>query len=478
MKKTQTIKENRKHKNFRRLLFLLPLLWLAACNRQVQPQGSETGLRPDLEGKFETIKILGLRQEKAYDFLKLITSTGGRLTGSPEADRAVQITFDLMRELNFDRVWTEPVKVGRWVRGAAEEAVIRSSKDGNQRLAVSALGNSVATPPEGIEARVVEVQSFEDLASKKDKIPGCIVFFNVPMDRATVEPFSAYGQAARYRVRGASEAAGYGARAAIIRSMTFRLDDNPHTGLLEYDDSLPKIPAAAVSTLGAESLHSRLQSDPELRLSLKLNCRQEQEVTSANVIGQLTGSEFPDEIILVGGHLDSWDLSPGAHDDAAGCAVAVEALRLIKEAGLKPRRTVRAVLFMDEEFGGTGGRAYAAWPERDREKHLAAIEQDRGGAAPVGLAFSLERLKEKLKPLEIWLQPLGINWVRTGGGGVDIAPLKERGAVLGALIPESQRYFDYHHSALDWPEAVSPRELELQAVILAIVIYFLAEEGV
>lgn len=478
MKRTQNPRQARRMDKIRWLLWVLPLLWLSGCNQQVQQASSPEALTPELLQKFDKLKDLGLRQEKAYEFLKLITSVGGRLTGSPEADRAVELTASLMTELGFDRVWTEPVRVRRWVRGRAEEAVVRSQKLGTQSLAICALGNSLGTPVDGLEAGVIEVRSFEELASVKDMIPGRIVFYNVPMDRAVVEPFSAYGRAAQFRVRGASEAARYGARAVLIRSMTFRLDDHPHTGLMEYDNGVPRIPAAAISTAGAELLHNWLQADPELKVWLRTGCRQEEPVTSANVIGELTGSEFPEEIILVGGHLDSWDLSPGSHDDASGCAVAIEVLRLIKETGLKPRRTVRAVLFMDEEFGGTGGRAYADSENRKQEKHLLAIEQDRGGAAPVGLAFSQDSLVSRLKPLQAYLGPLGINWIKTGGGGVDIAPLREKGVILGGLIPESQRYFDYHHSALDVPEAVHPRELELQAVILAMVVYFLAEEGV
>lgn len=478
MKRTQTGKAEKRLNSFYWLVCILPLLWLSGCKPQAQDRSSPPAMRPELLEKFEAIRDLGLRQEKTYEFLKQITSIGGRLTGSPEADRAVELTASLMTDLGFDRVWTEPVKVGHWVRGKAEEAMVRSSKLGTQALNICALGNSLGTPVNGVEAGVIEVRSFEELAALKDSVPGRIVFYNVPMDRTVVEPFAAYGRAAQFRVRGASEAARYGARAVLIRSMTFRIDQNPHTGLMEYDNRAPRIPAAAVSTAGAELLHHWLQTDPELKLWLRMNCRQEDPVTSANVIGQLTGSEFPDEIILIGGHLDSWDISPGAHDDAAGCAVAIEVLRLIKEAGLKPRRTVRAVLFMDEEFGGTGGRAYAASENRKQEKHLVAIEQDRGGAAPVGLAFSLDSLNDRLKPLLTYLGPLGINWIRTGGGGVDIAPLREKGTTLGGLIPESQRYFDYHHGALDVPEAVHPRELELQAVILATAIYFLAEQGV
>lgn len=455
------------------LFLLIPGCRQTSSQQPLEPSGQE------INNSFEIIKNLGLQQEKAYDFLQAITAVGGRLTGSPEASRAVDVATNLMTSLGLDRVETEPVTVRRWVRGEREQALVKSQKIGQQSLNICVLGNSRGTPADGLEVGVVEIGSLEELAAFKDQITGRIVFFNTPMDRTTVEPFAAYRQAAQFRVHGASEAARYGAAAAVIRSSTFRLDDNPHTGLMEYEPKWPAIPAAAISTAGAENLHRWLQQDPELKLWIRMNCRQEEPVVSANVIGQLTGLEKPEEILLVGGHLDSWDLSPGAHDDAAGCAVALEVLRLIKEAGLKPKRTIRAVLFMDEEFGGSGGKAYAASRTRQGEKHLLAIEQDRGGFAPLGLAFSQEKLSIKLQPLfEEYLRPLGINWIRTGGGGVDIAPLREQGTVLGTLIPEAQRYFDYHHSSLDVPEAVNPRELELQAVILAMVVYYLAQEGV
>jgi hypothetical protein len=247
---------------------------------------------------------------------------------------------------------------------------------------------------------------------------------------------------------------------------------------MHYDEKFPEIPAAAISTADAERLHLWLKEDAELRFYLKMDCYRMEPVISSNVIGQLNGKEKPEEIILVGGHLDCWDLGSGAHDDAAGCAVAIEVLRLIKESGLKPRRTIRAVLFMGEEFGGTGGLAYALQEDRKQEKLLVAIEQDRGGFAPAGLALGSQSLVEKLRIIEKYLKSLGVNWIREGGGGVDIAPLSSQGVILGSLIPDSQKYFDYHHCALDLPEAVHPRELELQAVILATVIYYLAEEGV
>lgn len=425
------------------------------------------------------IKDLGLKEERAHEFLKIITSVGGRLTGSPQAEKAVELTFSLMKELGLDQVRKEPVEVKRWVRGEREKARLLSSKLGEKDLAICALGNSVATPQGGLKAKVLEVQSFEALEAFKEKARGRIIFYNVAMDRTLLDSFAAYGRAAQFRVRGASQAARVGAVASLTRSLTFRLDSQPHTGQMIYDEKYPQIPAAAISSLDAELLSHWLQKDPDLEVELELSCQTLPPVISANVIGQITGKEKPEEIILLGAHLDSWDLGDGAHDDAAGCAAVIEALRLIKAAGLRPKRTIRAVLFMDEEFGGTGGRAYAHAPERKQEKHLVALEQDRGGFLPLGLGFGRnERDLQALKSVENVLRELGLNWIRNGGGGVDISLLAEQGALLGSVIPDSQKYFDYHHCRLDVAAAVHPRELELQAILLAFLAYFLGVENI
>jgi Zn-dependent M28 family amino/carboxypeptidase len=462
---------------------LLPIAILIICfisiNTFLQAFPENNYDPGEYEAQAETIKNLGLSQEKAFEFLQILTSVGGRLTGSPQAEQAVRLMNKLMIELGFDRVWLEPVKVNHWIRGKLETGLIESQKLGQKKINICALGNSVGTPEEGIEAGVIEIKSWKELDSLQDRIKGKIVFYNVPMDRTIVDPFKAYGQAAQYRVKGASMAARYGAIASLTRSLTFRLDNYPHTGVMIYDEKLPKIPAASIATLDSNCLSHWLSVDPSLRIKLKLSCRQLDPVTSYNVIGELTGTEKPEEIILLGGHLDSWDLSPGANDDASGCVVALEALRLLKEAGLKPKRTVRAVLFMDEEFGGSGGKAYIMDNHRLREKHLLAIEQDRGGGLPLGLLIGKEeKVLNKLQPIKKILQSLGVNWIENGGGGVDISPLISSGVIPGSLIPNPQRYFDYHHSALDNLEAVHPRELELQAIILAIVCYYLAQEGV
>ncbi|MDD8016573.1 MAG: M20/M25/M40 family metallo-hydrolase, partial [Acidobacteriota bacterium] len=450
---------------------LLPL-WYAAGTRPAE--------RKPHEDAAEKIRRIGLREEGAYGFLERLTAIGPRLTGSAEAESAVALMKRIMLELGFDDVHLEPVTVNRWIRGEKEEAKVIGAGGGKDiALTVSALGGSVGTPESGLTAPVLEVRSFEDLAVLGPKAKGSIIFFNTPMDRASPDPFAAYGSAAAHRVNGAVEASRLGARAVLIRSLTFRRDDFPHTGLMRYDPSAPKIPAAALSTEDAETL-SRLLSRATTSVTVRLNlsCRTLAPVSSANVVGQLTGTGLPQEIVLVGGHLDSWDLGTGAHDDGAGCVQAVEALRLIRAAGLAPRRTIRAVMFMDEEFGGTGGRFYAESKRRRAEKHIAAFESDRGGFTPLGMGIGGGgEIFGKLSSWDYLFRPLGIR-MTPGGGGVDIAPLAARGTVLLSLVPDSQRYFDVHHSAHDVLAAVHPRELELGAVALAIFSYVIAQEGI
>jgi carboxypeptidase Q len=429
----------------------------------------------------DRLREAGLSGEKAYGLLKRITSVGPRLTGSPQAAAAVELALNLMEELGFDRIRPEPVEVGRWVRGeAAEAAIVHSGARAAIPLSVCALGGSVGTPPRGITAPIVEVLSLDELPVLGKALAGKIVFFNRPMDRRLAEPFAAYGAASSQRVRGASAAARHGAAAVLVRSLTFREDRNPHTGMMQYDPGTRRIPAAAISTADADVLSALIKKEKDVSVSIRMDCRNMGRVLSANVVGEITGTEHPEEIVLIGGHLDSWDLGVGAHDDAAGCAAALEALRLVKELGLRPRRTIRAVLFMDEEFGGTGGRAYASAPQRKGERHILAAESDRGGFAPVGLAVGGRDRKvlERVSAHAGLFKPFGVSFIVPGGGGVDVAPLVERGAVPAAVILSSQAYFDVHHSALDVDASVHPRELELQAIILAALAYILAQEGI
>jgi carboxypeptidase Q len=460
-----------------RALLALGLALFTSRSGAAGPQDAGRGYQKTVDG----LREAGLAGERGFDLLERITSVGPRLTGSPEAAAAVDLTLRLMKDLGFDDVHAEPVEVGRWVRGdAAKAEIVASGARAAVPLAVCALGGSVGTPEGGLSAPVVEVQSLDELGRLGPGLKGRIVFFNRPMDRRLTDAFSAYGGAADQRVNGASAAARHGAVGVLVRSLTFREDENPHTGLMQYDPRAPRIPAAAVSTRDAGVLSALLKKEKNVSVSLRMNCRNMGLVASANVVGELTGSEFPKEVILLAGHLDSWDLGTGAHDDGAGCAAALEALRLIKDLGLRPRRTIRAVLFMDEEFGGTGGRAYVRAPQRKGERHLIAAESDRGGFAPAGLAIGGRgsRVLEMITSHADLFRPLGVTFISPGGGGVDVGPLIERGAEPAAVMINAQAYFDVHHSALDVVSSVHPRELELQAVILAALAYILAQEGI
>ena len=426
-----------------------------------------------------SISQKGLRELAAYSTLVKLLSVGPRLTGSPQADAAVKLMAEHMRALGFENGRLEPTTVNRWVRGDREEGRIVSKALGTIPVKVRALGNSIGTPEGGITAGVVEVRSFQELEALGDKVRGRIVFFNGPMDPTLVDTFPAYGGAARQRSGGAVAAAKAGGVAAVVRSLTLQINDDPHTGTMSYDPATPKVPAVSISTAAAQRLSEVLRKDPDARFHFRTSSRMLDPVVSHNVMGEIRGVEKPEEVVLVGGHIDSWDLSPGAHDDGAGCAQSIEAVRLVRALGLKPKRTIRAVLFMDEENGGTGGRDYAASENRQAERHIAAIESDRGGFLPLGIGAGPQGAAfEKVKAWEPLFQRIGLQWVRPGGGGVDIAPLGPSGTILMGLIPDSQRYFDVHHSGTDTLDAVHPRELQLGANALALLAYLLAQEGI
>ena len=420
----------------------------------------------------------GLREQGAYATLAKLLSVGPRLTGSPQADAAVALMADHMRALGFENVRLEPTTVGRWVRGAPEEGRILTKGSGAITVKVRAIGNSIATPAGGITAGILEVRSVKELETVGDRARGRIVFFNGAMDPTLLDTFQAYGGAAQQRSGGAVAAAKAGAVGAVVRSLTIEINDDPHTGTMSYDPATPKIPAVTISTAAAERLSELLRKDPDTRFHFRTSSETLAPVTSHNVMGELRGVEKPGEVILVGGHIDSWDLSPGAHDDGAGCAQSIEALRLIRELGLKPKRTIRAVLYMDEENGGTGGRDYARSENRKGERHIAAIEADRGGFLPLGIgAGSPGPAFDRVKAWEPLFQRIGLQWIRPGGGGVDIAPLGDSGTILMGLVPDSQRYFEVHHSGMDTLDTVNARELQLGANVLSLLAYLLSEEG-
>ena len=432
---------------------------------------------PPFDSVAQKIAVTALTSNNAISMLKELTNIGHRLSGSPQAAKAVEWAKSKMGQLGFDNVHLEPVLVPHWVRGKNEEGtVLASGKRRAISLNITALGGSIGTSVQGITSEVIEVKSFEELRLMEDRVKGKIVFFNRPMDRAYFQTFEAYGRAVNQRGRGAIEAARYGGVAALVRSMTTRIDDSPHTGAMGYVDSIPKVPAAAISTRDADRLSELLKKEKNLKIRMKLSAQTLPDVESANVIGELTGTEKPDEVIVVGGHLDSWDKGQGAHDDGAGCTQSIEALRLLKELGLKPKRTIRAVMFMNEENGLRGGITYAA-KERPGERHLAAIESDAGGFTPRGFGFGDSATFKKFAAYAPAFRFFGADRFIVGGGGADISELVRKGAAGIGLSVDSHRYFDYHHSDNDTFDKVNERELALGAAAMAILAYIIAQEG-
>lgn len=416
-----------------------------------------------------------LTDRTAYNHLEyLCKNTKGRLAGSAASLKAIEYTRKALTDAGADTVWLQKVIVPHWERGF-EKCTVSSSVSGTTELTISALGLSAGTDLKGISAGVVEVKSFDELRSLgKVKVAGRIVFFNRPADNSLINTFSGYGGAVDQRVSGASEAAVYGASAVIVRSATQALDDFPHTGTLRYAEGVQKIPAAAVSTVDADMLSSMLEKDPHLKVHLVSACRNLPDTISYNVIGEIRGSEKPGVYITVGGHLDSWDITEGAHDDAGGCVQAIEMIRIFKKLGIRPARTIRAVMFMNEEISATGGKTYAEEAQRKGERHYAALESDRGVMSPRGFGFDAagERL-EKLRSLSGYFEPFNIRDFDAGGGGSDIAPLRALGALQIGYIPDIQRYFSYHHSANDTFEQVNIRELQLGSASIASLVYLL-----
>lgn len=434
------------------------------------------------EKQMKAIYDLALTEGKAYDWLNYLSNQiGGRLSGSVQAQQAVDYTKGQLDSLGLDRVWLQPVMVPKWVRGTPEFAYIETKPGLTTNVPICALGGSVATPDGGIKTNVVEVQGIEDLEKLgREKIEGKIVFYNRPMDPTQISTFSAYSGCVDQRYSGAAEAGKYGAAGVIVRSMNLRLDDYPHTGSMSYGETpvAERVPAAAISTKGAELLSATLKLNPAIKFYFKQNCKQFDDVESYNVIGEIKGTTHPNEIMVVGGHLDSWDLGDGSHDDGAGCVQSMDVLRLLKETGYRPKRTLRVVLFMNEENGLRGGNKYAEVARAKNEKHVFALESDAGGFTPRG--FSFDCSDENLAQVQSWkklFEPYLIHLFVKGYGGADIGPLKTDDLVLAGLVPDSQRYFDHHHAENDTFEHVNQRELQLGAASMASLVYLIDKYG-
>ena len=425
---------------------------------------------------------MALTEGKAYDWLDhLSNEIGGRLSGSLEAEKAVQYTKEVMQEIGLDSVWLQPVMVPKWTRGVPEYSYIETAPGISSVVNVCALGGSVSTPDGGLKAEVIEVKGIEELeALGRDAIEGKIVFYNRPMQANLIHTFEAYGGCVDQRYSGAKEAAKFGAVGVVVRSMNLRQDDLPHTGAMSYDD-LPvskRIPACAIATNDANYLSTAIKLKPDLLFYFNQTCRVFPDVQSYNVIGEIRGSEFPNNYMVVGGHLDSWDLGDGSHDDGAGCVQSIEVLRLLKKMNYKPRHSIRVVMFMNEENGLRGGRKYAEEAQIKKENHVFALESDSGGFTPRG--FSIDADSDNMDQIQSWVplfKPYLIHYFEPGGSGADIGPLKKDGMVLAGLRPDSQRYFDHHHASNDTFDAVNKRELELGAATMTSLIYLMDKYG-
>ncbi|MBC7902294.1 MAG: M20/M25/M40 family metallo-hydrolase [Gemmatimonadaceae bacterium] len=427
-----------------------------------------------------------LSSGKAYENLRVLCKTvGARLAGSPGMYKAEAWGEAALKDAGADKVWLQECMVPFWTRGGNEEASYSytdaSGKKLVEKLDVLALGNSIGTGGIVIKAPVILINNFDELESRKNELKGKIVFFNYPFNPTYVHPFKAYGESGAYRRSGPSRAAKYGAVAVVIRSMSGSAADNhPHTGTTTYDTTVAKIPAAAMGLRDADKLSELLKKGAKVELSYKSNAKFNPDAKGHNVIGEITGTEFPNEIITIGGHLDSWDPAEGAHDDGAGCVHSIEVLRSLKKLGYKPKRTIRIVLFANEENGLRGGQKYADEGKTRNEKYYFALESDAGGFTPRGFGCTMEA--SQLEKLRTWLplfQAYGVSQFTAGGGGADIGPLRTAFKTpLAGLSPDGQRYFDLHHARNDVFENVNRRELELGAINMTALIYLIDKYGI
>lgn len=443
-------------------------LSLAAALASVPSGPAPAGSTPEA-----VAQIVGgaLSDGVAYGRLSELTdAVGPRLSGTAGAAAAVQWALKRFAEDGLE-AHLEKVSVNHWERGEEQAELLASPSAAAARLAVTALGGSVGTPDGGLTAEVVEVGSFDELRALGQRARGKIVLF-----QHTMSTPAGYGEFAVFRHRGASEAAQMGAAAALVRSLATASFRSPHTGAMTYAAGIPKIPPAAVSTEDAELLHRLLARGP-VRVRLVLGCKQFPAAESANVVAEVRGRERPEEVVLLGAHLDSWDLAQGAVDDGAGVAVVMEAGRLLARLKTKPRRTVRVVLFMNEENGLDGAKAYAKAHEAEGSRHVAALEADSGAGRPLGVALRAgEGAAALIAP---WLSPLAAldaaQIVEGGEGGADLSPLSFALVPIVSVRQDNSRYFDWHHSAADTLDKVKPTELAQVAAAVGWVAYALAE---
>ena len=460
------------------ILCIMALLVFACDDKKETPTNSTEFTAEEKTDAANIKKIFdtALTNGKSYEWLRdLTTNVGGRLSGSPEAALAVKWGEKVMKEAGLDSVWLQPAMVPHWVRG--EKEVSYYVANGKKiEMAVCALGGSIGTPDKGVFAEVIEVFSLEEAAALGEKAKGKIIFYNRPFDNTLINTFRAYGGCVDQRGSGAATVGKFGALAVIVRSMTNNIDNYPHTGTMRYGE-IPEseyIPGAAISTFAAESLSKSLKENPKLKVYLRQTSKNLPKEKSFNVIGEIRGTVNPEKIMVVGGHLDSWDLGDGAHDDGTGIVQSLEVLHIIKSNNIKLKNTLRVVFFMDEEQGGGGADAYAEAVKLTKENHIAGIESDAGGHTPRG--FTVDANAGNTKLVKSWkklLAPYGLHDITKGGSGADVGKLKSEHATLAGYRPDPQRYFDYHHAATDTFDKVNKRELELGSASMTSLIYLM-----
>lgn len=446
------------------VLFLLVSLF--TCTQYVHSLVAQETLRDIYHDITQNIVSESLKDSVCYNRLAEMCDTyGSRLSGSKSLEQSIDWIIKVMKQDGFDSVWTEPVKVPHWVRGKESLEMISPRKHSLQLLG---LGGTISTPANGLTGEIVAVKSFAELAEKAAEVKGKIVLFNVP--------FTTYGETVQYRVNGAVQAAKYGAIASLVRSVGSMSLYTPHTGAMYYNDSVPKIPHAAITSEDADMLDRMYQRKTKTIVQLILKNEKLPDADSRNVLAEIKGSEKPDEIVVFGGHIDSWDVGQGAMDDGGGCFISWEALRIIKKLGLKPKRTMRVVFWTNEENGLAGGKAYAKAHAHEIEKHVLAIESDAGTFKPKGFECTGNESNLALaREMSVLLGSIDATIIQEGGGGADIGPLIEKGVPGMELLVEESKYFRYHHTNADTIDKLNPYELNLCSAAMAIMAYIGAD---
>ena len=420
----------------------------------------------DYSAQANKLITAALADSSAYKDLGYLCNTfGPRLSGSKNLEYALDWIIGEMHQDGFDVIKGEPVKVPTWVRGAESAQLIKPFK---KTLAMLGLGGSVGTPKHGIRAEVLVVDSFAELETIRDKVKGKIVLFNAP--------FTSYGETVQYRYKGASAAAKYGAVASLIRSVGSSTLYTPHTGVMAYNKDIPRIPHAALTIEDAIMLSSQQKSGEKIVIQLKMAARTEPDRWSRNIVADLKGSENPDEIVVVGGHIDSWDVGQGAQDDGGGCVAAWHAVKLIHDLGLRPKRTLRVVLWTNEENGGKGSKAYRDTHRDELDNHMVAIESDGGVFQPSGFGFTgSQGGREIIEAISELLVSIKANKITTGGRAADVAPLNDEGVPVMSLKVYGKKYFWYHHTNADTFDKIDLNELNHCVATLAVMAYVIAD---